>query len=112
VDDVAVLARFAPDEKWRVALERAPRRLFIPETAWASPDRYLEAESWAAVDDRPGAARFGVEQYGPRRLWDEAETAYLGWLRAGRPGLERLGVSVTTSGDQRFWLDSPDHSIG
>ncbi|WP_460334366.1 methyltransferase domain-containing protein [Actinoallomurus acanthiterrae] len=71
-----------------------------------------QAESWAAVDYRPGAARFEVEQYGPRRLWDEAETTYLGWLRAGRPGHERLGVSVTTSGDQRFWLDSPDHPIG
>ncbi|WP_345428097.1 hypothetical protein [Actinoallomurus vinaceus] len=83
VDDVAVLGRNGP-----------------------------QAESWAAVDYRPGAPRFEVEQYGPRRLWDEAETAYLGWLRAGRPGLERLGVSVTTSGDQRFWLDSPDHPIG
>ncbi|MEV5703989.1 methyltransferase domain-containing protein [Actinoallomurus sp. NPDC052274] len=69
------------------------------------------AESWAAVDYRPGAARFEVEQYGPRRLWDEAEAAYLGWLRAGRPGLERLGITVTAGGDQRFWLDSPDRPI-
>lgn len=71
-----------------------------------------DAESWAAVDYEPGAARFEVEQYGPRRLWDEAEAAHLGWLRAGRPGLDRLGLTATTGAGLRFWLDTPDHPIG
>lgn len=69
------------------------------------------ATSWAAVDYRPGAARFDVEQYGPRRLWDEAEAAYVDWLRAGRPGPDRLGLTVTANGDHRFWLDTPDRPI-
>lgn len=68
--------------------------------------------SWAAVRYEPGAAAFDVEQYGPRRLWDEAAAAYLGWQRAGRPGADRLGLTVTTRGDHRFWLDRPDHPIG
>jgi protein-L-isoaspartate(D-aspartate) O-methyltransferase len=31
--------------------------------------------SWAIVDDHAGS----VEQYGPRALWDEIETAYEHW---------------------------------
>jgi hypothetical protein len=69
-----------------------------------------EAQSWAAVDYRPGASEFEVEQYGPRRLWDETHSAYFAWVRHGRPALDRLGVTVDPH-DQHFWIDSPTSRI-
>lgn len=62
--------------------------------------------SWAMVED----ATEKVEQYGPRNLWDKVETAHDLWTRAGKPSRERLGLTVTQSGEHRFWLDSPDET--
>jgi len=45
--------------------------------------------SWAAVVPGEKKGRYEVRQHGPRRLWDEAETAYLWWDRHGRPGLDQ-----------------------
>lgn len=66
--------------------------------------------SWAKVEYAPGQAGFAVDQYGPRRLWDEVADAYLWWVRAGRPGLERFGLTVTPDG-QQVWLDDPGRVI-
>jgi len=60
--------------------------------------------SWAMVED----ATVQVEQYGPRSLWDEVEAGYDRWTRAGQPRRDRLGLTVTTTGEHRFWLDTPD----
>ncbi|MEU8887137.1 methyltransferase domain-containing protein [Streptomyces sp. NPDC048442] len=63
------------------------------------------SRSWACVQFRRGrSAR--VWQYGPRRLWDEVESAYAWWEGAGRPGHERFGLTVTSEGE-RVWLDDP-----
>ncbi|MER5971450.1 methyltransferase domain-containing protein [Streptomyces sp. NPDC002055] len=70
-----------------------------------------DARSWAAVDwDGRRSDRFTVWQYGPRRLWDEAETAYRWWRDAGEPGPGRFGLTVTPDG-QLPWLDSPDRPL-
>jgi len=66
--------------------------------------------SWASVDYVPGRAEFVVEQYGARRLWDEVEGTYMRWLGWGRPGIERLGLTVSPDG-QYVWLDSPDRVL-
>lgn len=41
--------------------------------------------SWASV--YPAGDRFAVRHTGPRRLWDEAESAYQWWKRRGEPAL-------------------------
>ncbi|MDX6745092.1 protein-L-isoaspartate(D-aspartate) O-methyltransferase [Actinocorallia sp. A-T 12471] len=66
--------------------------------------------SWAACDHEPGAARFGVTQYGERRLWDEVENAFLRWCSWGRPGLERFGVALAGA-ELTVWLDAPGRIV-
>lgn len=44
--------------------------------------------SWASVVPSTPRGRYIVRQSGPRRLWDEAETAYHWWQRAGEPDIE------------------------
>ncbi len=63
--------------------------------------------AWAAVDYKPDAATCQVEQYGPRRLWDEVEAAYTWWDATGRPERERFGLTVTPE-RQYVWHNSPD----
>ncbi|MBD0691683.1 methyltransferase domain-containing protein [Streptomyces sp. CBMA123] len=67
-----------------------------------------DGDSWAAVDwdgtRAPG--RYTVWQHGPRRLWGEVEAAHRWWLDNGRPGPDRLGLTVTPDG-QWAWLDDP-----
>ncbi|MFI0451136.1 methyltransferase domain-containing protein [Actinomadura sp. 6N118] len=66
--------------------------------------------SWASVDYEPDRAQFAVEQWGPRRLWDETAAAYLQWVSWGSPAQDRYGITVTPQG-QTIWLDSPDNPI-
>ncbi len=53
---------------------------------------------------------FPVRQHGPRRLWDEAETAYTWWTEHGRPTRTRYGLTLTPD-TQTVWLDDPDNTI-
>lgn len=75
---------------------------FDPDTG---PQRWLLADdgSWACVDEPTGA----VSQHGTRRLWDEVEAIYRQWTQLGEPSRERLGLTVTSGGEHRFWLDGP-----
>ncbi|MDP9794724.1 protein-L-isoaspartate(D-aspartate) O-methyltransferase [Catenuloplanes nepalensis] len=84
--------------------------LFVPGATWlgftpdgGAPQMWLFAVdgSWAVIEGST------VEQYGPRRLWDEAETVHARWSEAGGPTRERLGLTVCADGDHRFWLDDP-----
>jgi methyltransferase of ATP-grasp peptide maturase system len=65
--------------------------------------------SWASVDFE-GPAPYAVEQYGPRRLWDEVEASYRWWQQAGRPPTDRFGLTVGPDG-QQLWLDSVDNLV-
>ncbi|MGW1196673.1 methyltransferase domain-containing protein [Streptomyces sp. NPDC002536] len=67
--------------------------------------------SWATAEYVPGQAAYEVEQYGPRRLWDEVEAAYRKWVDNGRPERDRAGLTVTRDG-QHVWLDREDNIIG
>ncbi|MEU5306492.1 methyltransferase domain-containing protein [Streptomyces noursei] len=66
----------------------------------------LSDRSWACVLFRDGQAEARVWQSGPRRLWDEVETAYHWWAAQGCPGFDRFGLTVTPDG-QQVWLDEP-----
>ncbi|UQA91204.1 protein-L-isoaspartate O-methyltransferase family protein [Streptomyces halobius] len=65
--------------------------------------------SWACVMFRDGERQARVWQSGPRRLWDEVETAYRWWEEQGRPTHDRFGLTITPEG-QRAWLDDPADS--
>ncbi|WP_159942500.1 MULTISPECIES: protein-L-isoaspartate(D-aspartate) O-methyltransferase [unclassified Nocardiopsis] len=66
--------------------------------------------SQARVAYDPDYARTGVEQRGPRDLWDEVEAAYLTWAGWGMPGRDRFGLTVTATG-HRVWLDEPARAV-
>lgn len=76
-------------------------------TYWLLSD---DRRSWATVEYVPGHDRFETEQYGPRRLWDETESAYRRWVDLGRPPRDRFGLTATARG-QRVWLDEPGRPI-
>ncbi|MZF53906.1 methyltransferase domain-containing protein [Streptomyces sp. SID5594] len=76
-------------------------------TLWILAD---DRESWASADYTPGGRDYAIAQYGPRRLWDEAEAAYRTWEALGRPARDRAGLSVTAHG-QQVWLDTPEHGL-
>ncbi|MFI1100118.1 methyltransferase domain-containing protein [Streptomyces melanogenes] len=69
----------------------------------------LTDRSWACVQFRDGD-RTRVWQSGPRRLWDEVESAYQWWDEQGRPGFDRFGLVVDGDGE-RAWLDSPGSPV-
>ncbi|MFD0272739.1 protein-L-isoaspartate O-methyltransferase [Kitasatospora sp. NPDC127111] len=52
-----------------------------------------------------------VSQSGPRDLWEEISAAYAWWERNTKPDPTRFGVTVTTAGTQRVWLDDPENVI-
>ncbi|MEU4210235.1 methyltransferase domain-containing protein [Streptomyces sp. NPDC026206] len=70
----------------------------------------LTDRSWAVVVFRDDRGEAKVYQSGPRRLWDEAESAYRWWAGNGRPGVERFGLTVTTDG-HTAWLDDPGNIV-
>ncbi|WP_305784975.1 ATP-grasp peptide maturase system methyltransferase [Symbioplanes lichenis] len=76
---------------------------FTPEGGVEQLWLFADDGSWAMVED----ATVRVEQYGPRRLWDDVEAAYDQWAGAGNPTRDRLGLTVTVAGAHRFWLDVP-----
>lgn len=66
----------------------------------------LTDSSWAAVRFT-GEGDAEVYQGGPRRLWDEVEAAWRRWDGQGRPGWDRLGLTVTAEGEHLLWVDAP-----
>ncbi|HKR50711.1 MAG TPA: protein-L-isoaspartate(D-aspartate) O-methyltransferase [Pseudonocardiaceae bacterium] len=67
----------------------------------------ITTKSWARLDaNLTSRDKLLVRQLGPRRLWDEAESAYDWWYEHGKPGLARFGMTVTAD-TQTVWLDEP-----
>lgn len=117
-----------PDEREaRVALPRhghwddwtALAGLYVPGAAFttnpSAPGRgwlYTpDGTSWATgPTDSDGV----VQQFGPRRLWDELEAAVDSWHKAGEPGWDDFGVTVTPAGRSTTvttWLNEPSNLI-
>ncbi|MFJ9691874.1 methyltransferase domain-containing protein [Kitasatospora sp. NPDC101183] len=70
----------------------------------------LTTPAWSAATFRDGEAIHPVRQCGARHLWDEFERTLTWWYRAGEPGVDRLGLTVTPSG-WHAWLDDPARPI-
>ncbi|WP_412076130.1 methyltransferase [Streptomyces xanthophaeus] len=88
---------------WDTSGESAPVRLWIAE---------VDGPSWASVDwDGQQSAQFTVQQYGPRRLWDEVTAAHGWWCEQGRPAVNRYGMTVSPDGRHTPWLDSPNLTV-
>ncbi|UCM88262.1 methyltransferase domain-containing protein [Streptomyces marincola] len=72
----------------------------------------LAGDGWTAVVRRnatgPGAV---VRRAGRRRLWDELLAVHDWWRAAGRPGVERFGLTVARDGMATAWLDAPGHGL-
>lgn len=62
----------------------------------ASPDG-----SWARVS----LADHTVAETGATSLWEPIEQTYRWWIDAGRPGWDRLGLTVDADGRNTVWLD-------
>jgi protein-L-isoaspartate O-methyltransferase len=78
------------------------RRLWLATT---------DGRSWAAVDyDGKHEDHFAVWQYGPRKLWDEVESAHQWWKENDRPDVARFGYTVTSE-EQFAWLDKPSNRL-
>ncbi|WP_231974572.1 methyltransferase domain-containing protein [Pseudonocardia sp. HH130630-07] len=70
---------------------------------------HVPSDSAAAVHitaQARAAGHYPVRQIGPRRLWDEAQTAHDWWIDHGRPERTRFGLTVTRAG-QQIWCDDP-----
>ncbi|EID54205.1 methyltransferase domain-containing protein [Saccharomonospora xinjiangensis] len=98
---------------WFLAQLRLPRNITFgyrgagPE--WATFTG--EDGSWCAVSlaaDDEGLRE--VRQGGPVAIWDHVESVHELWQRFGRPGWDRLGLTVHDDGRHRVWLDDPDSS--
>jgi protein-L-isoaspartate(D-aspartate) O-methyltransferase len=76
---------------------------FTPEDS-DGPQRWLLAAdgSWACLQETTGS----VSQHGTRRLWDEIENAHQQWTQLGTASRDRLGLTITPTGEHRFWLDT------
>lgn len=63
---------------------------------------FLDAgsRSWARFDYQPGADRWPVRQFGPRRLFDEVTAAYQRWDHAGRPAVTWWRFILTPDGQR------------
>ncbi|MEU8140179.1 methyltransferase domain-containing protein [Streptodolium elevatio] len=70
-----------------------------------------DVTSWATADYEPDAVEYDVRQAGPRRLWDELESAWRWWDNQDRPDFDRFGLTVGPAGNERVWLDRPDNLV-
>ncbi|GAB3214141.1 methyltransferase domain-containing protein [Marinactinospora endophytica] len=67
--------------------------------------------SWALGEYSPEGGPFEAKRCGPRDLWAEVGAAREVWLGAGRPGQDRFGLTVTSDGEHRLWVDEPGNVL-
>ncbi|WP_338598726.1 methyltransferase domain-containing protein [Saccharopolyspora sp. SCSIO 74807] len=58
----------------------------------------IRSHSWARVTMVRGEHPWTVHQLGPRRLWDEADTAYSWWQDAGKPAPDQYELTIAADG--------------
>lgn len=67
--------------------------------------------SWCEIGPAAGGTR-PAREGGPRSLSSALEQAHTRWIDLGRPGWDRLGLTVGRSGKHVLWLDDPPAAIG
>jgi protein-L-isoaspartate(D-aspartate) O-methyltransferase len=102
-----VLGHLVPDLRYASceAAEDRPEWTGEATVYVATPDG-----SWALAEYTPAGAPYETEYAGARDLWGEVGVAWDAWCAAGRPGRDRLGVTVDARGT-RLWVDSPDTDL-
>ncbi|MGH3621929.1 MAG: rRNA adenine N-6-methyltransferase family protein [Sciscionella sp.] len=109
-DDPTADRRYTNVEPWSVLLPDAPRwavAVAVPSCRYAVWKKTAQrpqgigwlldpvSGAWASVVPTDQRGRFAVRQTGPRRLWDEVETAYRWWQQHGKPPIEAWTWTVT-----------------
>ncbi|WP_431874533.1 methyltransferase domain-containing protein [Amycolatopsis sacchari] len=79
-----------PSPRWALAVALGSCQYDIEEATPARPHKltWLRdplTDSWASVTPMDSPGEYRVRQRGVRRLWDEAEAAYLWWVEKGQP---------------------------
>lgn len=117
-ESIESTTRLDPREIWRaldngfgLALAASASHVVITSAGWEDGEgwsgwvmrlRDLQGSGWAHVSVRPGEDT-EVTQSPGRQIWATLETAYMEWLRAGRPDRSAYRMIVTPGG-QRVWL--------
>ncbi len=65
---------------------------------------YHQDGSWARIEGS------SLTQGGAHHLWSDVEARHQEWNRHGRPGPDRIGITLE-SDLQTIWLDHPEHII-
>jgi hypothetical protein len=85
------------------------RQIYLDDGEHLGTEMATGDGSWAVVHHtRDGDREYRVIQAGPRRLWDEIEALHREWVTHDRPAHDRFGLTVTSDGRHRVWLDNPD----
>jgi hypothetical protein len=58
----------------------------------------VTSRSWARVTMVRGHDPWTVHQFGPRRLWDEVDAAYVWWRESGQPTADQYELTVRPDG--------------
>jgi hypothetical protein len=66
--------------------------------------------SWIEISP-PVEGRAAVAFGGPRHLWPAVYDAWSAWIRFGRPGPHRFGLTAHIDGAQELWLDHDDQVV-
>ncbi|MBA2324236.1 MAG: methyltransferase domain-containing protein [Pseudonocardiales bacterium] len=85
--------------------------LTLDETTHQPTATFLAATdgSWCEIDHHSDNGHHQLREAGPSQLWRSVENAYQDWEQTGRPGWDRLGLTVTAH-EQRVWLDTPNNT--
>lgn len=67
--------------------------------------------SWCEIGDLGPHGIRVVHSGGPRPLWVDIEHGHAEWHRLGRPGWDRLGLTITHAGEHLLWCDNPDRVL-
>ena len=65
---------------------------------------HAQGGAWVEIADQT------LTQGGPRHLWPTAERAVAEWLRLGKPGRGRFGLTIS-EGVHRHWADEPTNTV-
>jgi methyltransferase of ATP-grasp peptide maturase system len=101
---------------WFLASSRLPQRLVFAyrgrsETGSEWATFRGDDGSWCMVRTQPDErGRREVCEGGPIGIWTQFERAHNQWDMLGRPGWDRLGLTVLPDGSHRVWLDEPDRA--
>ncbi|MEV4889084.1 methyltransferase domain-containing protein [Nonomuraea sp. NPDC055795] len=117
-DSVTTTTRTDPREAWaalnrgfglglaatapHIAITSAGREALADGSGWVMRLRDLRDDGWAIATVRPGEDT-EVVQSGARQLWTQLETAFMEWLRGGRPDRSAYRMLVTPA-RQDVWL--------